>query len=288
MLNYQNFKIFFTFFLFWLGLQFGQLIEDTIAYFLVLSVGIIHGSNDLLILKRKAIKQKVYVLSILYYTLLIILCVVFFVLTPFVSLILFIVLSAYHFGEQHLEAKIKGPYFLALLLYIAYGTIIFSLIFLENLAGVDKIVNDLTGNFFTENVITVTLISSSTLTVLIMLYLYVNKCTKNINFVKELFYIVLLYLIFKSGSLMYGFAIYFVLWHSIPSIIDQTKYLSGEANKLNILKYLKSAGLIWLFSILGLVLTYILVDKSYFISVIFLVLFAVTLPHVWVMYKMKN
>jgi len=52
-IKYQDFMIFFTFLLFWVSIQFGQIIEDSIAYVIVLSIGIIHGSNDFTILKKK-------------------------------------------------------------------------------------------------------------------------------------------------------------------------------------------------------------------------------------------
>ena len=52
-LHYQDFKIIFTVFLFWISIQFGQIVEDLIAYFMVLSLGIVHGANDLFILKKK-------------------------------------------------------------------------------------------------------------------------------------------------------------------------------------------------------------------------------------------
>ena len=51
--HYQDFMIFFTFLLFWISIQFGQIIEDSIAYVIVLSIGIIHGSNDFTILKKQ-------------------------------------------------------------------------------------------------------------------------------------------------------------------------------------------------------------------------------------------
>ena len=52
-IHYQDFMIFFTFLLFWISIQFGQIIEDSIAYIIVLSIGIVHGSNDFTILKKQ-------------------------------------------------------------------------------------------------------------------------------------------------------------------------------------------------------------------------------------------
>ena len=56
--NYENFMLFFTFFLFWVSIQFGEVVEDFLAYIMVISVGILHGANDLLILSTKEQKDK--------------------------------------------------------------------------------------------------------------------------------------------------------------------------------------------------------------------------------------
>ncbi|MBT4780683.1 MAG: beta-carotene 15,15'-dioxygenase, partial [Polaribacter sp.] len=47
MRNYQNFMMFFTFFLFWFSIQFGEFVEDSVAFVLIVSLGILHGANDL-------------------------------------------------------------------------------------------------------------------------------------------------------------------------------------------------------------------------------------------------
>ena len=59
--NYQNFKIYFTFLMIWISIQFGNVVEDFIGYLLVISIGILHGANDLLIL---SVKEKVKFFSI--------------------------------------------------------------------------------------------------------------------------------------------------------------------------------------------------------------------------------
>ena len=52
MKNYQNFMMFFTFFMFWFSIQFGDIVEDSVAFVLIVSLGILHGANDLLILAK--------------------------------------------------------------------------------------------------------------------------------------------------------------------------------------------------------------------------------------------
>lgn len=286
--NYQDFMIFFTFLLFWVSIQFGQIIEDSIAYVIVLSIGIIHGSNDFTILKKQKKNTIDLIKSTSFYLFLILLCIACYLINSFVAILFFVILSSYHFGEQHLENKFTGSKYVKSIIYVVYGMLIFSLIFIENLKDVEVIMRNLTGEIIPNSWIETMLVSSSLLLIILITYQFTRKINPKIQIVRELFYILLLYLVFKSSSLILGFAIYFVLWHSIPSILDQTKFLSGGYTFKKILEYLKTAFVYWLISITGLVIAYYYFSESLFNSMIFIVLFAVTAPHVWVMNRMKQ
>ena len=286
--NYQDFMIFFTFLLFWVSIQFGQIIEDSIAYVIVLSIGIIHGSNDFTILKKQKKNTIDLIKSTSFYFFLILLCIACYLINSFVAILFFVILSSYHFGEQHLENKFTGSKYVKSIIYVVYGMLIFSLIFIENLKDVEVIMRNLTGEIIPNSWIETMLVSSSLLLIILITYQFTRKINPKIQIVRELFYILLLYLVFKSSSLILGFAIYFVLWHSIPSILDQTKFLSGGYTFKTILEYLKTAFVYWLISITGLVIAYYYFSESLFNSMIFIVLFAVTAPHVWVMNRMKQ
>ena len=286
--HYQDFKIFFTFLLFWTSIQFGQIIEDSIAYVIVLSIGIIHGSNDFTILRKQKSNTTSFLKSTGFYLFLIIMCILSYITNPYISFLFFILLSSYHFGEQHLEEKVFGSKIFKSILYIAYGMLIFSLIFIENLSDVDNIMKNLTGNSIPNDWINIMFFSSLLLLIVLFIFHFTREIKPKIQIVRELFYLLLLFLVFKTSSLIFGFAIYFVLWHSIPSILDQTKFLSGDYSFQTILEYFKTAFIYWLISIIGLVVAYYFINESQFNSIIFIVLFAVTAPHVWVMSRMKQ
>ncbi|MBT3546217.1 MAG: beta-carotene 15,15'-dioxygenase, Brp/Blh family [Flavobacterium sp.] len=280
--------IFFTFLLFWVSIQFGQIIEDSIAYVIVLSIGIIHGSNDFTILKKQKKNTIDLIKSTSFYLFLILLCIACYLMNSFVAILFFVILSSYHFGEQHLENKFTGSKYVKSIIYVVYGMLIFSLIFIENFKDVEVIMRNLTGEIIPNSWIETMLVSSSLLLIILIAYQFTRKIKPKIQIVRELFYVLLLYLVFKSSSLILGFAIYFVLWHSIPSILDQTKFLSGGYTFKTMLEYLKTAFVYWLISITGLVIAYYYFSESLFNSMIFIVLFAVTAPHVWVMNRMKQ
>jgi hypothetical protein len=45
--NLDGFVLVTTFFFLWFAISFGDSVEDIVAYFLILTFGILHGANDL-------------------------------------------------------------------------------------------------------------------------------------------------------------------------------------------------------------------------------------------------
>ena len=287
--NYENFMLFFTFFLFWVSIQFGEVVEDFLAYIMVISVGILHGANDLLILSTKDQKDKKLIKNLLIYIGIILLCVVIYLLSSFVAIVLFVVLSAYHFGEEHLSHKINVNFGFNAVYFLSYGLFIFALLFYQSMSDVDVIMTELTGGTFSKIQIEITLIVSAIFLSTGSVYLILMKRNESVLFLREFLYLVLLFLVFNTSSLILGFAIYFILWHSIPSIIHQIEFISGSLNKRNAIAYVKKALIYWIISIVGLLLLYqLLPEIKLLATVVFVILFAVTAPHTWVMHRMKN
>ena len=287
--NYQNFMLFITFFLFWISIQFGEVVEDFLAYILVISLGILHGANDLLILSIKEKTDKTFIKNLFIYIGLIILCLVIYIFSSFTAILFFVLLSSYHFGEEHLSKKINVNGLFNSFYFLVYGVFIFSLIFYQSAADVDAIMTELTGLTFTEFQIKMALLISGIFLCIGSMYLVLTKKIKVQLFIKEIFYLLLLYLVFQNSSLVLGFAIYFIFWHSIPSIIHQVVFISGNLNEKTIFYYVKKALIYWVISVVGLFVLYQLVPQTeLFATVVFAILFAVTAPHTWVMHKMKN
>ena len=287
--NYENFMLFFTFFLFWVSIQFGEVVEDFLAYVMVISVGILHGANDLLILSTKDQKDKKLIKNLLIYIGIILLCVVIYLLSSFLAIVLFVVLSAYHFGEEHLSHKINVNFGFNAVYFLSYGLFIFALLFYQSLSDVDVIMTELTGRTFSKTQIEITLITSAIFLGAGTVFLILTKRNESVLFLREFLYLVLLFFVFNTSSLILGFAIYFILWHSIPSIIHQIEFISGNLNKKNVISYVKKALIYWVISIAGLLFLYqLLPEIKLLATVIFVILFAVTAPHTWVMHRMKN
>jgi Brp/Blh family beta-carotene 15,15'-monooxygenase len=287
--NYQNFMVFFTFFFFWFSTQFGRFVEDSVAFVLILSLGILHGANDLLILSRGKLDNRTYSKHLIVYLSIILCCVLIYFSSSFLAILLFILLSSYHFGEEHLGEKIIVNNLFNVFFYMFYGVFIFSMLFYESIADVDHIMRELTDATFTKFQIEISLGVSLLVLSIMSLYLVFKKLLDIKELLTETFYLGLLFLVFKTSSLILSFAIYFILWHSIPSIINQVEFVYGDLTKESMISYVKKALIYWIISILGMLVIYQLIPQvSLFSSIIFVVLFAVTAPHTWVMYKMKS
>ena len=117
--------------------------------------------------------------------------------------------------------------------------------------------------------------------------IYFNKLKDQLIY--QILLSVIMIFSFKSFDLIDAFAFYFVLYHSIPSIFEQTEYLFGEISFKSTLKYFKSALLYWVFAIVGLIIYYYLNQANELsLNLFFSFLAAITFPHVIVILKMKK
>jgi len=280
-----------SFFSLWLSTQISAAIESNIAYILILTVGILHGSNDIMLVNH-SLKSNTNISSftifIIYVSMVGCVATLFYVV-PFTALSLFVIFSSYHFGEQHFISKSNSTDYLLSLYYTSYGMLIFSMIFFSSQEEVIIIVNEITNVFVSNEFINILFYSSIASTIILSFAMQFKKLI-TFNFFEEIILIVLLFVIFNIASLIAGFAIYFIIWHSIPSLRDQIIELHSEFNKKNLLLYLKNSALYWLISVVSLFILYYLVnDEKLFISLFFSFLSAITFPHVLVMFNLfKN
>jgi len=261
-----------------------------LGLFSILSFGILHGANDIVIISKsfKVFKDSNIYKLIIFYLTFVSLFAIFFVFFPDFALLIFILISAYHFGEQHWEKILKSSSnYLKIPYYLIYGSVIFCLIFYFHQERVETIINNICGYFVNLDFLKYVL---GVLIFLIVAFsVYFNRTNRlfRLQLTEQLLYILVLAIIFRTTDLIWSFAIYFVLWHSIPSLNDQLKYIYGDSTKKSILIYLKQSVLYWLISIIGLFAFYwFLKDTKIFEALLFSFIAAITFPHVLVISKM--
>ena len=271
-----------------LGIWLNVWIQALIAFFMIFSLGIIHGANDLQLIQKKTQKKSknFFFATLLIYVGVVVAGIALFYLLPSFGLLFFVGFSAFHFGEQHLESKLEVELssFLKVLIYVGYGISLFGLLFTLQWDQVHQVIYLISGQFvskqFTEAFF------------FIGLGLFVVSGLFSPNLRGWLFFetVLLAFLgfFFSRVSLMLGFGVYFMIWHSLPSMQDQLTFLYPKDPQRN-WKYLKSSAPYWIISLIGLAGVYFFFDVQ---SVAFLPLFfsflaAITFPHTVVMGWLK-
>jgi Brp/Blh family beta-carotene 15,15'-monooxygenase len=294
MLKNTNFSILLSFLSLWLTSFLKNESQIIVGFILILSFGIVHGANDLLLIKKINSTEKTTYWKILFnYISIVLLAIILFTLVPWLAMLLFILVSSYHFGEQHWENKNFYSSKIATTLFnTVYGLFILLLLFQFHKKEVMTILLGITGLSLNFINITLLLIIISLILLGMFIYNFYSSKLFQKNLAVELLYLVVFTILFKVGSLIWAFAIYFIFWHSIPSLLDQTKFLFGGVSISNFKRYCKSAFLYWLISIVGIIILYfILKDYKIFDSIFFSFLAAITFPHVFVierMFHVKN
>ena len=288
-----NLSIVLSFVGLWIASIFSDQVEIILGFILIFSFGILHGSNDMLLISAiKNSNSKYPFFTVLgTYLLTVGLAVVLFYFFPMVALILFIIFSAFHFGEQHWsyrEFQISRP--IQNGFYFVYGLFILQTLFIINIDEVIAVVLSITGYAIHQSVIIIFFIGNAVLLVGYMGYLFINLKVFKSVIVLELFYLLVFSIIFSASSLIWGFTIYFILWHSIPSLFEQVNFIYKDFNKKSVFNYIIKALPYWIISLIGMAVVYfIFKEEKMFYAIFFSFIAAVTFPHALIINTMfKN
>ena len=254
----------------------------------VLTIGIIHGANDLYILSkiRKTSKKTPFGYLFITYVFFVFSMVLALYRFPQWALLLFVLASAFHFGEQqwHQNAIIKSA--MIYLFYAAFGLLLFSSLFYFHDVQTASIIVDIAQIKIPETFF-VWLLGGSIIVTLFSLFFNLKQLRPQLFFQTVAFLSILL--LFSQTSLLWSFAVYFVLWHSIPSLKEQAIILYPDQHK-PIHSYIKAAMPYWILSVIGLTAAVLfLADQSMsLLALFFAFLAAITIPHVLVIFFMHK
>ena len=263
--------------------------QDMVGFSLILSVGLIHGANDLLIIKRNTSSDTNFsqIKSFIKYIGIVLAGLIFFYFFPSFALISFILVSIYHFGEQHIEAipldknlKNSRRY----ISIISHGILLFTIIFMNNTKVVVDVFSSFNIVFLNYNFLIIILIITS------ILYASILIIKKDLQpfLISEILFFGLFYFLSITSSLILCFSVYFIFFHSILSIKDQVKYIYGSNNSKSLKRYIKNSLPYFILALIFLILFYIYteIDNNDLLPIIFTFLAAITFPHVLVIEKM--
>ena len=263
-------------------------IQGVIALLMILSVGIVHGANDLQLIQKKTQKntQTFFLSSLVLYIGVVLLGIILFYTLPSFGLLFFVAFSSYHFGEQHLASKLDSTTssLKRSFIYISYGIALFGLLFTLQWDQVHQIIYIISQQFISKQ------LTEATFFIGLALFLLSAAVTPSLRalLIFEVALLLFIGLLFAKASLLLGFGVYFVVWHSFPSMQDQLDFLYNDKKNRN-WSYLKTSAPYWLISLIGLFGVYFFfeIHTWEFLPLFFSFLAAITFPHTVVMGWLK-
>ncbi|MEX0998096.1 MAG: Brp/Blh family beta-carotene 15,15'-dioxygenase [Flavobacteriaceae bacterium] len=292
-MKFNNYLILITFFTLWITGFLYDTFHQKLALFLILTVGMVHGANDILIIKKNNPEKFHFGFTILKYLLYILFFGVLYYFLPRLFLLIFILFSAYHFGEQHWLDDKKETTVSEKLFAFSYGGFILTLLLGLNFNESQQIIQEITSSVVPLEVYQVSFVFCALLLVVTGVLLFKGRLGLAQNFLRELLILAVLAIIFERSTILWGFGIYFIIWHSIPSIRSQMLYLYKDTSIKSIFNYFSKSFIYWFVSICGLMILIFLFrdDKKLLLSILFPFIAALTFPHALVindMFKKKT
>jgi len=260
---------------------FGLESSYSILLFLIvmLSIGIPHGSVDHIIAFINPNARKFDSKLIFYttYISLIVFNIILWVISPFLGLLVFLIISCYHFGETQVIGY--NPTDNKILNFVIGANILLSL-FLNNIVELQEILY-IIPQFATLDLSAFDSVFFLLISVGILMLSIVNfDIKRKVPLYAE---ITILYMVFFHTDLLTSFALYFGFCHSLPMLMLEFKEFKTE----NFIKfYLKTLPFTILSIFFGFLLYQFnndLLTSDNLILFVFIVISSLTLPHVFIM-----
>lgn len=260
---------------------------------LVVLFGIPHGAADCLVLKCISHGQSTNVSKRNFYAIYILLVVadiICWCLRPLLALTIFIVISIYHLGQSNLYyLTLPRNNLIKAFVYCCWGAFVIFVPILFNAKEVIEILGALLDKTWLLDLphLECLIIGIIALNILILGMLAQFNYITTATFWQETVNLFVLALLFRSTPLIVSFGIYFTLWHSLSSTLDQVNLICQFDPTFNLAKFYTQAAPLAFISILIFVLIEWIVtrsswyrgDVSTLIALFFIGLAAITSPH---------
>lgn len=245
----------------------------------MLSVGIPHGSVDHIIafINPKARKFNNKFIFYLTYLSLITFNIILWIISPFIGLFVFLIISCYHFGETQVIGY--NPTDNKILNFVIGANILLSL-FLNNIVELQEILYIIPefSNFDLSSFDSVFFLLIAV--AVLMLSILNFEIKRKVPLYAE---ITILYMVFFHTDLLTSFALYFGFCHSLPMLMLEFEEFKND----NFIKfYLKTLP----FTILSIIFGFLiyqfnndLLTSDNLILFVFIIISSLTLPHVFIM-----
>ena len=281
----------------WAILRPGVFSHQGTSYFVLVLVlaGIIHGASDYFIYKALGNRvdgnstnkrfNLIYLLTIMIYA-------VFWYLFTEVAMVIFLCVSIFHFGQSNWNHyNLPKEKYLTYLVYIMWGAYVtltpLILHFNETISNLsDILIIDWRASNMVKNIL---IYSLCFVNILLCLLLWFTNRINAHGCIIEILNIFILFVLFSVTPLLFGFAIYFTLWHSTYSTKDQIIILRSTVKDFSVQDYFKSLmsmsliTFVFLGGVYYVFINVLRVDFGW--GMLFLFISLLTLPHAYVINK---
>ncbi|MEM9544734.1 MAG: Brp/Blh family beta-carotene 15,15'-dioxygenase [Bacteroidota bacterium] len=258
----------------------------------ILFLGLPHGAIDnVLFVKDNPINNSEFIAL---YLVSIVLYIVLWLIFPISAYMLFLILSAYHFGQSQFTHYFDQQRFFQQLLFAAWGISILTGFMYFKAAEIELLmIQSSEFSFFRsvhqEDLMFGLFVGSTIITIMLLLILGLRKKMKWEAFFMEHLVLLLILTCFYLMPLLIGFTLYFVVLHSFKVLREEYDYLHAEMNVNSLSGFVRIVAPFSLFAIFGIILLFALI---YFKVLAFsygycllIIISSITLPHVFVMNK---
>ena len=290
-----NYFALFCFSLFWWGETLNNFLSGPLCFLLIISFGISHGALDnekgkKLLRKFKIKNILLFYLSYIFVSLIILLFWFYF---PTLTLSLFLIVAAYHFGKEDSEImEPKKNVFLKVIYFLKGSIVILAPLFFKynetsNLFDILNFDLELLSYLNENNLIKIffyiSLISN--------LYFLIENIDENYDFIiLDLFSINLLFYLLSPLA---AFSLYFCFIHSLRHTVSLCNNLDKKSLSKGFKRFIKKAlPLTIITAVIFIIVVFILIKYNTLdfalLNVIFIGLASLTFPHILLEYLLEK
>ena len=260
------------------------------CFLLIATVGVSHGAYDGKkgeLLFNNKFKNWKFIFYFTYVALAISVFIIWY-LNPLISLIIFLVVSSFHFGKEDLEIYLDKKYRHYLFIFFLKGSLIVLLPLFFNFEQTNLIFNTIIFSkdyvLLSSNYTKLILILNLLTQVLFYLYVYLKKKLNRNDFISIIFEIFLIIIVFYLFAPIVAFTLYFCFMHSLKNIL----LISNELNA-NLIRgfqiFFKKSLFLTLITFFILIISLFFLIKFNLLQnsiekIIFIGLASLTLPHI--------
>lgn len=268
---------------FWLGLL------------AILFLGIPHGATDYLIfrnLKQSFLGSKKLIHFYLSYLAIMAVYGIVWMIVPSIGLLIFIVLSIFHFGQSNWVYVFPKNSVLSWLTYIIWGMFVLVIPIMAHFETALPVISAISPNLaweLSEGWRTGIIIAVSAMTFSTIMGLFLLGLLSQRNLINELLNLLILGIALYQLPLWLGFAFYFAGWHSLTSIQEQIAFFKSNSPGYNWKDYVKNTtplSVISLIGITGLIYWSGSFDNVMILRYLFIFIGVVTLPHMLLIHQL--